>query len=212
MATKTTSAARTKAGKLPADTTSAAASKAGRLSPYSREIKRVEKGGDVGVSALALPKPTGEENAAVELPKAASANISIHAPREEGDTFRTSTTPPGLFQSTPPARRATANGWTLYRLRKISIHAPREEGDSKNRQYDAVYLSIFANLFQNRCFVTIMSKRICLQKKQKYINIQCEPSGKFMCTICSHSQNQRLFCLDGRSDAVVFYFFRIIVS
>ena len=74
MATKTTSAARTKAGKLPADTTSAAASKAGRLSPYSREIKRVERGGDVGVSALALPKPTGEENAAVELPKAASAN------------------------------------------------------------------------------------------------------------------------------------------
>ena len=57
-------------------------------------------------------------------------NISIHAPREGGDAVslimrRCHST----FQSTPPARGATAL-WTLSStLPAISIHAPREGGD-----------------------------------------------------------------------------------
>ena len=67
--------------------------------------------------------------------------ISIHAPREGGDSLAAlalSSRP--KFQSTPPARGAT----TLYIKWKenlhISIHAPREGGDSKDAQF---YLRIF---------------------------------------------------------------------
>ena len=79
--------------------------------------------------------------------------ISIHAPREGGDStytglfpfsFRFQSTPPArgatsiffhrfmyfLFQSTPPARGATDQGGAKNVLRVISIHAPREGGDS----------------------------------------------------------------------------------
>ena len=56
--------------------------------------------------------------------------ISIHAPREGGDTD--STTPrrnSAEFQSTPPARGATKKAKKLRQKPKISIHAPREGGD-----------------------------------------------------------------------------------
>ena len=56
--------------------------------------------------------------------------ISIHAPREGGDTF------PGFrtlasrtFQSTPPARGATRDFKNMDKRVVISIHAPREGGD-----------------------------------------------------------------------------------
>ena len=88
------------------------------------------------------------------------ADISIHAPREGGDVGLTrDQIKPALFQSTPPARGATAlvgadqigvlgdfnprpprggrpddlvNG---EKLLTISIHAPREGGDSKDAQF-----------------------------------------------------------------------------
>ena len=80
--------------------------------------------------------------------------ISIHAPREGGDKRRRSflvvclyfnprpprggrlpdmggSTPPNIFQSTPPARGATSvMVISTGRLVTISIHAPREGGDS----------------------------------------------------------------------------------
>ena len=45
-----------------------------------------------------------------------------------------------LFQSTPPARGATAGIIGFDRAIDISIHAPREGGDSKDAQF---YLWIF---------------------------------------------------------------------
>ena len=58
--------------------------------------------------------------------------ISIHAPREGGD-FKPLTDDPfaDRFQSTPPARGATAAAFLLTKQQYyISIHAPREGGDS----------------------------------------------------------------------------------
>ena len=90
--------------------------------------------------------------------------ISIHAPREGGDTVSPDiagaghgfqSTPPArgatyvftapnknaaIFQSTPPARGATAMGIWGFATNSISIHAPREGGDSKDAQF---YLRIF---------------------------------------------------------------------
>ena len=63
--------------------------------------------------------------------------ISIHALREEGDTFRcTFPFPDYRFQSTPSARRATINSLYILPLYLISIHALREEGDSASYQRD----------------------------------------------------------------------------
>ena len=89
-----------------------------------------------------------------------SLDISIHAPREGGDSkfntvvcrlFLFQSTPPArgatassaglrltsLFQSTPPARGATRRpssaGWTAA---GISIHAPREGGDGGRQAGD----------------------------------------------------------------------------
>ena len=56
--------------------------------------------------------------------------ISIHAPREGGDLMVTTTSHlTDKFQSTPPARGATwfDSGSRIHF--KISIHAPREGGD-----------------------------------------------------------------------------------
>ena len=92
-----------------------------------------------------------------------TAKISIHAPREGGDSpayscFLSSCDfnprPPRggrpcaayleitneRFQSTPPARGATTGGAGGLRWANISIHAPREGGDSKDAQF---YLRIF---------------------------------------------------------------------
>ena len=61
--------------------------------------------------------------------------ISIHALREEGDplvpNFDVCT---NRFQSTPSARRATHNIYSVRDNSAISIHALREEGDRQNRQ------------------------------------------------------------------------------
>ena len=56
--------------------------------------------------------------------------ISIHAPREGGDcASRRGCCPTNTFQSTPPARGATKFAGNMYILYDISIHAPREGGD-----------------------------------------------------------------------------------
>ena len=71
----------------------------------------------------------------------AYTDISIHAPREGGDS-RSSRRSGRLlsFQSTPPARGATRTLKRLHKQIQISIHAPREGGDSKDAQF---YLQIF---------------------------------------------------------------------
>ena len=59
--------------------------------------------------------------------------ISIHAPREGGDTLAHQVSGAWvLFQSTPPARGATTTPAALDKLviLHISIHAPREGGDA----------------------------------------------------------------------------------
>ena len=57
--------------------------------------------------------------------------ISIHALREEGDAFSAWTIMDNKeFQSTPSARRATANNFMTSQERHISIHALREESDN----------------------------------------------------------------------------------
>ena len=57
-------------------------------------------------------------------------DISIHAPREGGDTVhRILFTRQSRFQSTPPARGATAIFRRPPAQSAISIHAPREGGD-----------------------------------------------------------------------------------
>ena len=58
--------------------------------------------------------------------------ISIHAPREGGDPESWAMPrSPGRFQSTPPARGATALALQIYDGTGISIHAPREGGDDQ---------------------------------------------------------------------------------
>ena len=54
--------------------------------------------------------------------------------------------PHGAFQSTPPARGATAQARPQRRGREISIHAPREGGDTtlKNAGLQAATISIHA--------------------------------------------------------------------
>ena len=60
--------------------------------------------------------------------------ISIHAPREGGDMLWLKNLPPfRKFQSTPPARGATAAEPRWYSYPVISIHAPREGGDAPSR-------------------------------------------------------------------------------
>ena len=62
------------------------------------------------------------------------SNISIHAPREGGDMLWLKNLPPfRKFQSTPPARGATAAEPRWYSYPVISIHAPREGGDAPSR-------------------------------------------------------------------------------
>ena len=57
-------------------------------------------------------------------------HISIHAPREGGDAIGLDAGLPLFkFQSTPPARGATARGGYTNIWMHISIHAPREGGD-----------------------------------------------------------------------------------
>ena len=94
--------------------------------------------------------------------------ISIHALREEGDSFQSSLfflvlyfyprpprggrpsdtgrkTKDGKFLSTPSARRATNRAEPYARHKNISIHALREEGDRRRQgRRHAVSISIHA--------------------------------------------------------------------
>ena len=65
--------------------------------------------------------------------------ISIHAPREGSDDHALAEGPHGgQFQSTLPARGATAECSSLCWTRTISIHAPREGSDNPEKaQYSA---------------------------------------------------------------------------
>ena len=70
-------------------------------------------------------------------------NISIHAPREGGDNRITiAKQKQKTFQSTPPARGATAVGKLTYKNKGISIHAPREGGDAKRSKQSSHIESI----------------------------------------------------------------------
>ena len=66
--------------------------------------------------------------------------ISIHAPREGGDIILHIEQEAGaLFQSTPPARGATAAGAVVHdRLPGISIHALREGGDGRGKNRESL--------------------------------------------------------------------------
>ena len=65
--------------------------------------------------------------------------ISIHAPREGGDVVGTTEAEEEkVFQSTPPARGATALLKVTVNNRTISIHAPREGGDRQTSLYGRV--------------------------------------------------------------------------
>ena len=65
-------------------------------------------------------------------------DISIHALREEGDFYSTSTrNVKNEFLSTPSARRATPASAARERGSQISIHALREEGDN-SRQMERI--------------------------------------------------------------------------
>ena len=58
------------------------------------------------------------------------ADISIHAPREGGDSRNSAAAQRQKgFQSTPPARGATPSSVFDNKILMISIHAPREGGD-----------------------------------------------------------------------------------
>ena len=60
--------------------------------------------------------------------------ISIHAPREGGDLLDFhNITSQFVFQSTPPARGATAPLYHGHAALGISIHAPREGGRLRQR-------------------------------------------------------------------------------
>ena len=60
-----------------------------------------------------------------------TANISIHALREEGDTTsqRGETASLNFYPRPPRGGRLLPSGWTRSRRKSISIHALREEGD-----------------------------------------------------------------------------------
>ena len=67
--------------------------------------------------------------------------ISIHALREEGDSyFLAQAGLSKIFLSTPSARRVTTKLKTSADLVQISIHALCEEGDSKNRDKISIFL------------------------------------------------------------------------
>ena len=86
-----------------------------RCQPIHISIHAPREGGDHGVLFFMFPR----------------LHISIHAPREGGDSPSVSNAPPPMqFQSTPPARGATAKQHScIASFGFISIHAPREGGD-----------------------------------------------------------------------------------
>ena len=81
-----------------------------------------------GVLFQSTPPARGATTAATK--QFCIIGISIHAPREGGDTKQFYIIGKGrIFQSTPPARGATSLADFISKNRGISIHAPREGGD-----------------------------------------------------------------------------------
>ena len=72
--------------------------------------------------------------------------ISIHAPREGGDTnYKGKAKAENEFQSTPPARGATPRDFRRHKDPQISIHAPREGGDNRDtKDINDRFISIHA--------------------------------------------------------------------
>ena len=89
-----------------------------------------------GRISIHAPREGGDDYfAAGSLPY----NISIHAPREGGDTPEDfCSRAVREFQSTPPARGATAALTALHPDSDISIHAPREGGDRSGGDPDHI--------------------------------------------------------------------------
>ena len=89
-------------------------------------------------------------------------DISIHAPREGGDSGRTHITVKiRIFQSTPPARGATSSAFWGWCSSDISIHAPREGGDYVSDTYNvATGISIHAPR-EGGDGINDMTKEIC---------------------------------------------------
>ena len=78
------------------------------------------------------PRSPHGERRIIFLCNADNARISIHAPRTGSDTFKSSSLyVPYLFQSTLPARGATADPRLKGHALDISIHAPRTGSDAR---------------------------------------------------------------------------------
>ena len=84
-------------------------------------------------------------------------HISIHAPREGCDALTPVSSPPGnSFQSTHPARGATARAATGSPGAPISIHAPREGCDHKLRLFQVKQLIISIHAPREGCDVSVL--------------------------------------------------------
>ena len=95
--------------------------------------------GEVDISIHA-PREGGDSTGYVCLQH---SKISIHAPREGGDgIIHPDTAYDLIFQSTPPARGATPPASTSRVMVSISIHAPREGGDVVAVEGSTVYTVI----------------------------------------------------------------------
>ena len=78
--------------------------------------------------SIHAPREGGDSDPDIDIP--CTSTISIHAPREGGDlTYLRFRVFWYTFQSTPPARGATGHRPDKVFAGVISIHAPREGGD-----------------------------------------------------------------------------------
>ena len=94
----------------------------------------------------------------------AAVSISIHAPREGGDSVSCSGLRGGSnFNPRPPRGGRRRPGASLWAQGKISIHAPREGGDSKDAQF---YLRIFDKQVELLRFLGII-RGGCLRNPEK---------------------------------------------
>ena len=128
-----------------------------RVSIHAPRAEGDGSGGEyVGLESVSIHAPRAEGDLVAIQARPEELEVSIHAPRAEGDplagiSMASSTgfnpRPPRggrlaaspmrplceLFQSTPPARRATQVAERLFKPYRVSIHAPRAEGDPPPR-------------------------------------------------------------------------------
>ena len=77
--------------------------------------------------SIHAPREGGDSTAVMVV---TTSSISIHAPREGGDYFTPARAALTMsFQSTPPVKGATTFDIQVDDITGISIHAPREGGD-----------------------------------------------------------------------------------